>query len=71
MSLTIIVEREATIQSLPGIRYGVINMQVDPFVFNRPPESRDKHIVSARPLPSMLILMPLSFIRPVNAADVN
>jgi len=49
MSPAIIVEREATIQSLPGIRYGVINMQVDPFVFNRPPESRDKHIVSARP----------------------
>ena len=38
-------------------------MQVYLFVFSRPPESLDKHIVSSRALPSMLFLMPLSFVR--------
>jgi hypothetical protein len=46
-------------------------MEIDDFVFQRPPEPFDDTLSIQRPLPSMETLMPASVKMPVNLGLVN
>jgi hypothetical protein len=66
-----IVEVEITADRRAGLGHAVIGLEIHLLVFDASPESFDEDVVAPRPLPSMLMAIPLLASTPVDAAPVN
>lgn len=54
-----------------GVSEVLGGVQINAFVFQRPPQALDEHVVSPLALPSMEVQMPCDLSMPVKAALVN
>ncbi len=66
-----IVELEIGCKPMPGLDERAVGPQINIFILHAPPSSFYEHISTQRPLPSMLILMPLLMRMSVKASEVN